>query len=113
MSVLRFTSTVALIGPPFAWFARSVVGAQLIRCHDRSGSTNRFDPSCEPGGMVRRRLAIQALRAGIAAVVLLFHGVLSRRPHTNPLAVPAANAGVTPEQAEAGRGFGEFSTGDD
>ena len=62
--------------------------------------------------MVRRRLAIWALGAGIAAVVLLFGGVLSRRPHANPLAVLAANAGVTPEQAELGRLFAGFSTGD-
>jgi len=62
--------------------------------------------------MLRRRLVIWALGAGIAALVLLFGGVLSRRPHPNPLAVLAANAGVSPEQAELGRLFAGFSTGD-
>src|SRR5947209_19359584 len=62
--------------------------------------------------MGRRRLVIGALSAAIAAIVLLFGGVLSRRPHPNPLAVLAANAGVSPEQAELGRLFAGFSTGD-
>ncbi len=61
--------------------------------------------------MGRRRLVIWALGAGITAVVLLFGGVLSRRPHPNPLAVLAANAGVSPEQVEVGRLFAGFSTG--
>src|SRR6266581_2899634 len=61
--------------------------------------------------MGRRRLLIWALGAGITAVVLLFGGVLSRRPHPNPLAVLAANAGVSPEQVEVGRLFAGFSTG--
>src|SRR5947208_1326179 len=39
--------------------------------------------------MGRRRLVIWALGAGITAVVLLFGGVLSGRPHPNPLAVLA------------------------
>src|SRR6266571_9459659 len=59
-----------------------------------------------------RRLGIWAIGAGGAAVVLLFGGVLSSRPHANPLAVLAANAGVSPEQAEVGRLFAGFSTGD-
>src|SRR6266571_4309294 len=59
-----------------------------------------------------RRLGIWAIGAGGAAVVLLFGGVLSSRPHANPLAVLAANAGVSPEQAELGRLFAGFSTGD-
>src|SRR5947209_1427155 len=62
--------------------------------------------------MGRRRLVIGALSAAIAAIVLLFGGVLSRRPHVNPLAVLAANAGISPEQAELGRLFAGFSTGD-
>src|SRR5437667_10507148 len=62
--------------------------------------------------MGRRRLVIWALGAGITAVVLLFGGVLSRRTHPNPLAVLAANAGVSPEQAEFGRLFAGFATGD-
>src|SRR5205823_458402 len=61
--------------------------------------------------MGRRRLVIWALAAGITAVVLLFGGVLSGRPHPNPLAVLAANAGVSPEQADLGRLFAGFSTG--
>src|SRR6266568_4650527 len=61
--------------------------------------------------MGRRRLGIWAIGAGSAAVVLLFGGVLSARPHVNPLAVFAANAGVSPEQAEIGRLFAGFSTG--
>ncbi len=61
--------------------------------------------------MGKRRLVIWALGAGIAAVVLLFGGVLSRSPHPNPLAVLAANAGVSPEQVELGRLFAGFSTG--
>ena len=44
-------------------------------------------------------------------MVLLFGGVLSRQPHPNPLAVLDANAGVSPEQAELGRLFAGFSTG--
>jgi tetratricopeptide (TPR) repeat protein len=59
-----------------------------------------------------RRLLILALGAGSAAVVLLFGGVLASRPHANPLAVLTANAGVSPEQAELGRLFAGFSTGD-
>src|SRR6266702_5985677 len=59
-----------------------------------------------------RRLVIWALGAGLAAVVPLFGGVLSTRPHVNPLAVFAANAGVSPEQAELGQLFAGFSTGD-
>ncbi|TML92861.1 MAG: hypothetical protein E6G03_16085 [Actinobacteria bacterium] len=61
--------------------------------------------------MGRRRLVIWAFTAGTASLVLLFGGVLSRRPHANPLAVLAANAGVSPEQAEIGRLFAGFSTG--
>src|SRR5438552_14208533 len=61
--------------------------------------------------MGRRRLVILALGAGVTAVVLLFGGVLSRQPHPNPLAVLAANAGVSPEQVELGRLFAGFSTG--
>src|SRR5712691_7535557 len=62
--------------------------------------------------MGKRRLGIGAIGAGSAALVLLFGGVLSARPHANPLAVFAANAGVSPEQAELGRLFAGFSTGD-
>ena len=61
--------------------------------------------------MGRRRLVIWAFTAGTASLVLLFGGVLSRRPHANPLAVLAANAGVSPEQAEIGRLFVGFSSG--
>jgi tetratricopeptide (TPR) repeat protein len=62
--------------------------------------------------MDRRRLLIAAFSPGIAALVVLFGGVLSSRPHANPLAVLAANAGVSPQQAEVGRLFAGFSTGD-
>jgi len=62
--------------------------------------------------MGKRRLGIGAIGAGGAALVLLFGGVLSARPHVNPLAVFAANAGVAPEQAELGRLFAGFSSGD-
>src|SRR5438105_13425736 len=62
--------------------------------------------------MLRRRLVIWALGAGIAALVLLFGGVLSRRPHPNPLAVLAANAGDQPERAGLGWRFAGFSPGD-
>src|SRR6266704_6477234 len=61
--------------------------------------------------MERRRLAIWTISAGAAAAALLFGGVLSKPPHVNPLAVFAANAGVSPEQAELGRLFAGFSTG--
>jgi tetratricopeptide (TPR) repeat protein len=59
-----------------------------------------------------RRLVIGGLSAAVVTVALLLGGVLSRRPHVNPLAVLAANAGVSPEQAELGRLFAGFSTGD-
>ena len=62
-------------------------------------------------GMGGRRLVILALCVAVAAVVPLLGGVLAR-PHANPLAVLKANAGVSPEQAELGRLFAGFSTGD-
>jgi tetratricopeptide (TPR) repeat protein len=52
------------------------------------------------------------LSAGIVAAMLLFGGVFTGRAHVSPLAVLAANAGVTPQQAELGRLFAGFSTGD-
>jgi tetratricopeptide (TPR) repeat protein len=55
---------------------------------------------------------ISAFSACAVATVVLFGGVLSSRPHANPLAVLAANAGVSPQQAEVGRLFAGFSTGD-
>jgi len=55
---------------------------------------------------------IFALAVVSAAVVLLLGGTLSGRPPANPLAVLAANAGVSPEQAKLGRLFAGFSTGD-
>ena len=61
--------------------------------------------------MGRRRLVIGAFSAVLAAGVLLLSGVFSSRPHADPLAVFAANAGVSPEQAEVGRLFAGFSTG--
>src|SRR6185437_16126932 len=65
-----------------------------------------------PPLMGSRRVVICALGAVIAAAVLLFGGTLSTQPRANPLAVLAANAGVTPEQAELGRLFSGFSTGE-
>ena len=62
-------------------------------------------------GMGGRRLVILALCVAVAAVVPLLGGVLAR-PHANPLAVLKANAGVSPQQAELGRLFAGFSTGD-
>jgi len=62
--------------------------------------------------MGSRRLVICVLSAVVAAALLLFGGTASRQPRANPLAVLAANAGVTPEQAELGRLFAGFSTGD-
>jgi tetratricopeptide (TPR) repeat protein len=62
--------------------------------------------------MERRRLAVWTISAGTAAAALLFGGVLSKQPHVSPLAVLAANAGITPKQAELGRLFAGFSTGD-
>src|SRR5207244_8756252 len=50
--------------------------------------------------------------ASVAAVGLLLGGSLSSIPHANPLALLSANAGVSPEQAELGRLFAGFSTGD-
>jgi tetratricopeptide (TPR) repeat protein len=59
-----------------------------------------------------RRLLISVFAAAAAAVVLLLGGVLAGRPQPNPLAVLAANAGVSPQQAELGRLFAGFATGD-
>ena len=61
--------------------------------------------------MGRRRLLIGAFSAVLAAGVLLLSGVFSGRPRADPLAVFVANAGVSPEQAEVGRLFAGFSTG--
>ena len=61
--------------------------------------------------MGRRRLVIGAFSAVLAAGVLLLSGVFSGRPRADPLAVFVANAGVSPEQAEVGRLFAGFSTG--
>src|SRR5438552_16335077 len=47
MSILRFTNIVALIRPPFPWFARPFVEAHLIRGAHRFGSPNRFGVLCE------------------------------------------------------------------
>src|SRR2546429_4399742 len=47
MSILRFTNMVALIRPPFPWFARPFVEAHLIRGVHRFGSPNRFRVSRE------------------------------------------------------------------
>jgi tetratricopeptide (TPR) repeat protein len=61
--------------------------------------------------MARRKLAVLALGVTIAAVVLLFGGVLSRS-HASPLAILRANAGVSAQQAELGRLFAGLSNGD-
>ena len=61
--------------------------------------------------MGRQRLVIGAFSAVLAAGVLLLSGVFSGRPRADPLAVFVANAGVSPEQAEVGRLFAGFSTG--
>ena len=87
-------------------------GTHLIRGHDRFGSTNRFRVSCERTVMGRRRLAVGGLGVSIAAAVLLFGGALSGRSHVSPLAALAANARVSPTQAELGRLFAGLSSGD-
>jgi tetratricopeptide (TPR) repeat protein len=59
-----------------------------------------------------RRVAVCALGAAIAAVVLLFGGALSRPSRVSPLAVLAANAGVSREQVALGGLFAGLSSGD-
>jgi tetratricopeptide (TPR) repeat protein len=54
---------------------------------------------------------ISAISACAVAALALFGGVFSSRPHADPLAVIAANAGVSPQQAEVGKLFAGFSTG--
>src|SRR5439155_21431684 len=61
--------------------------------------------------MPGRRLVTLTFGAVVAASVLLLGGVLSGQPRANPLAVLAANARVSPEQAELGRLFAGFSSG--
>jgi tetratricopeptide (TPR) repeat protein len=61
----------------------------------------------------RRRTAIAVVSAGVAAIVLLFGGVLSSRPRANPLAVLAANAApASTGQAALSQLLQGFSTGD-
>jgi tetratricopeptide (TPR) repeat protein len=88
------------------------VETHLIRGCNRFGSANRFRMSCERTVMGRRRLAVGALGATIAAAVLLFGGALSSRSRGSPLAVLAANARVSPTQAELGGLFAGLSSGD-
>jgi tetratricopeptide (TPR) repeat protein len=111
-STLLLTIVVALITSSLPLLTRPFAEAHLIRGRDPFGSTNRLAALRERSVMGRRRLAVLALGASIAAVVLLFGGVLSQRSHASPLAVLAANAGATPEEAVLGRLFEGLSSGD-